>query len=45
MFLYSFLSLKPGGRQSEEEIGNIFSELVLRAIGAQGYLEENQFFE
>ncbi|RTZ21820.1 TetR/AcrR family transcriptional regulator [Vibrio penaeicida] len=45
MFFYSFLWLKPGGRQSDEEIGNIFSDLVLRAIGAHEYLEENQFFE
>ncbi|GAB5469298.1 MAG: TetR/AcrR family transcriptional regulator [Rhodospirillales bacterium] len=34
MFFYSFLWLKPGGDHAPEEIGDIFSDLVIRSLAA-----------
>jgi hypothetical protein len=36
MYFYSFLWLNPQGRYTPEEIADIFSDLVLRAVAEYG---------
>ncbi len=39
MYFYSFLWLNPQGRSTPQEIADIFSELVLRAVAEYGMIE------
>jgi len=38
MYFYSFLWLKPKGRKSGDEVGDIFSDLTIRSLGSSSLL-------